>query len=57
MAANDSSSDAWDVFLGGAAIAAGLYLIYKLFGDHRCPRCNHPLDPTDTYCPNCNYRL
>ena len=57
MAANDSSSNAWDVFMGGAAIAAGLYLIYKLISDNRCPRCNYPLNPTDGYCPNCNKRF
>ena len=57
MAANNSSSDAWDVFLGGATIAAGLYLIYKLFGEQRCPSCNSLLDPADKYCPNCDRRL
>ncbi|MCK5509697.1 MAG: zinc ribbon domain-containing protein [Desulfobacterales bacterium] len=57
MAANDSSSDAWDIFMGGAAIAAGLYLIYKLFSNDRCPHCNYPVDPADKYCPNCNIRL
>ena len=57
MAVNDSSSDAWDAFLGGATIAAGLYLIYKLFSDRRCPHCNYSLDSADRYCPNCDYRL
>ena len=57
MAVNDSSSDAWDVFMGGATIAAGLYLVYKLFSVPRCPSCNSPLDPADKSCPNCYRRL
>lgn len=57
MAANNSSSDAWAVFLGGATIAAGLYLIYKLFTNPRCPHCNFLVDPADRYCPNCNNQL
>ena len=57
MAANDSSSDALDVFLGGATIAAGLYLIYKLFSVQRCPYCDSPLDSADRSCPNCHRRL
>ncbi len=61
--AKKSSSSEWDAFIEGAAIVAGLILLYKILKGTpqqnvpRCPRCNNPLQPNINNCPYCNLAL
>lgn len=32
-------------------------LLYDAFKKYRCPRCNYPVDRSNTRCPNCGQPL
>ncbi len=50
---NMTEDDGW---IKSVLVASGTVILGKLFLDAlkpRCPRCNYPVDKTNSYCPNC----